>query len=251
MGENIKSHSTANFHSTDDSGTAQSVGTQSASSIVPLILLLFRSMDVGKEALVKKYAGLGDLELQELARSYDSLADVAQEALREEFARRNLQPEWIGDAELSRANEFVTVRRYRDLTEAIVARSVLESAGIPAYLRDENLVRMDWLRSNFIGGMRLQVDADNGQAAAHLLAQPITESIIFDEELEFSQPHCPRCNSTDITMPGTSHGAPLGALRVDSLPLPLDHDVWLCVDCGAQWEELDENSDGSQDLPHS
>ena len=140
-------------------------------------------MDVSKEALVKKYAGMGDIELQELARSYDSLAVYAQEALRAEFARRNLEPEWIGDDGLSPASrDFVTVRRYRDLTEAMVARSVLESAGIPAYLRDENLVRMDWLRSNFIGGIRLQVDADNGQAAADLLAQPIPDSILFDEE---------------------------------------------------------------------
>ena len=104
-----------------------------------------RSMDVSKEALVKKYAGMGDIELQEFARSYDSLAVYAREALR---AESRLAETWNrSGSEMTdfspASRDFVTVRRYRDLTEAMVARSVLESAGIPAYLRDENLVRMD------------------------------------------------------------------------------------------------------------
>lgn len=52
---------------------------------------------------------------------------------------------------------LTTIRRFRDLSEAIVARSLLESGGIEAYLCDENLVRLDWQISNFIGGIRLQV----------------------------------------------------------------------------------------------
>ena len=172
---------------------------------------------------VKKYAGDGSASnSQELARSYDSLADYAQEALREEFARRNLEPEWIGDDGLSPASrEFVTLRRYRDLTEAIVASSVLESAGIPAYLRDENLIRLDWPMSNYIGGVRLQVDASDEQIAAELLAQPIPDTITFDDEAAFSQPQCAQCQSTDITFEGASRTAALAGLYLASIPLPL------------------------------
>ncbi len=36
---------------------------------------------------------------------------------------------------------LVTVQQYRDLAEAQVAKGVLDSAGIPCYLRDENAVR--------------------------------------------------------------------------------------------------------------
>lgn len=209
-------------------------------------------MDVSKEALVKKYAGMGGIELQELARSYDSLADYAQEALREEFARRNLEPEWIGDDGLSPASrEFVTLRRYRDLTEAIVASSVLESAGIPAYLRDENLIRLDWPMSNYIGGVRLQVDASDEQIAAELLAQPIPDTITFDDEAAFSQPQCAQCQSTDITFEGASRTAALAGLYLASIPLPLGAKTWLCNSCGARWEEPDEDSDDPKDLPHS
>jgi hypothetical protein len=41
----------------------------------------------------------------------------------------------------------------KDLAEAYVGRSLLESAGIPAWIADENLVRMDWFYSNLVGGM--------------------------------------------------------------------------------------------------
>jgi hypothetical protein len=47
----------------------------------------------------------------------------------------------------------VTVRSHRDLTEAFVGRSLLESAGIPAWIADEHLVRMVWFYSNLVGGM--------------------------------------------------------------------------------------------------
>jgi hypothetical protein len=50
---------------------------------------------------------------------------------------------------------LTTIRRCRDLSEAIVARSLLESSGIDVNLCDENLVRLDWQVSNFIGGIRL------------------------------------------------------------------------------------------------
>ena len=99
-------------------------------------------------------------ELQELARSYDSFTGPAQDARRDEFTRRNLGPDNIGETDdpASVHPQFVTLRRYRDLSEAIVARSLLESAGIPVHLRDEDLIRLDWTKSNFIGGIRLQVD---------------------------------------------------------------------------------------------
>jgi hypothetical protein len=51
--------------------------------------------------------------------------------------------------------DLVTLRRYRDLSEAIVARAVVESAGIYCFLKDENFVRLDWQMSNLLGGIRL------------------------------------------------------------------------------------------------
>src|SRR5215469_4721541 len=121
-------------------------------------LLRFQAMTPSPEELAAKYAQMSEAELLELARSYDGLLEIAQVALRGEFARRGLEAPLVEEPEEPEFRRLVTVRRYRDLTEAFVGRSLLESAGIPVWIADEHLVRMNWFYSNLVGGMRLQVD---------------------------------------------------------------------------------------------
>src|SRR3984885_10312746 len=104
-----------------------------------------------EDELAKTYQSASDNELLDLALTYDSLTEIAQNALRAEFARRGLEPPVIPDpAPEAELLYVVTVQQYRDLTEAQLAMGVLESAGIPCYLRDENTVRMDWFYSNLL-----------------------------------------------------------------------------------------------------
>src|ERR1700685_1863096 len=119
-------------------------------------------MNLDPEDIAAGYSNMVDGELLRLARSYDSLTDSAQAALRAEFSRRDLEPPFIEDEEEPEPRNLVTLRRYRDLSEAIVARTLLESAGIYVFLRDENLVRLDWQGSKLIGGIRLQGGAQKG-----------------------------------------------------------------------------------------
>ena len=128
-------------------------------------------MTPSPDDLAARYAGMSETELMELARSYDGLLETAQVALRAEFARRGLEPPLVEAPEEWQFRRLVTVRRYRDLAEAYVGRSLLESAGIPAWIADENLVRMDWFYSNLVGGMRLQVDERDEAAAREILEQ--------------------------------------------------------------------------------
>jgi hypothetical protein len=198
-------------------------------------------MHIDPQDLAATYAKLGETELVELATSYDSLTDDAQAALRTEFKRRELEPPMVEEAE-DRASdrELVTLRRYRDLSEAIVARSLLESAGIYAFLCDENLIRLDWQMSNFIGGIRLQVEAKDESPAMDLLDQPNPTSIPFGGEADFLQPLCPKCGSADIMFQGSSRGAALASLYVLSLPLPLGRQTWLCNSCESRWEVTED-----------
>ncbi len=202
-------------------------------------------MNPSPDELARNYEEMSESELVEVARSYDSLTELAQTALRAEFAGRHLDPPMIEEVDNPEASEpgFITVRRYRDLSEAIVARSLLESAGIRAYLRDENLVRLEWQISNFIGGIRLQVERADETAAAEILSQPIPDHVPFDEQAEFAQPLCPRCGSTDITFQGSSRSAALASLYLLSLPLPLGKETWICNACEARW--IDEEDDPS------
>jgi hypothetical protein len=194
------------------------------------------------EEIAKHYAEMSEVELMELAQAYDSLTEVAKDALRAEFARRNLEPPLVEDAEEAArpaGRELITLRRYRDLSEAIVGRSLLDSAGIDSWIQDENLVRLDWAYSNLVGGIRLQVDAADAAAAQEVLDQPIPEQIPFGKEPAFVQPKCPRCGSIDISFLGRDRAAALASVTLLAVPLPVGRKSWLCAACGARWEDDD------------
>jgi hypothetical protein len=133
---------------------------------------------------------------------------------------------------------FTTIRRYRDLSEAIVARCLLESAGIEVDLRDENLVRLDWQVSNFIGGLRLQVEQEDAADATEILDAPIPETIDYGGiGLPYRQPHCPRCQSSNITYQGSDRASAILLLFALSLPSPTGPKTWLCEDCANTWDD--------------
>lgn len=52
-----------------------------------------------------------------------------------------------------------------------MARSVLEDAGIECLLQDDNVVRMDWLRSNAMGGTKLVVRQKDAEESGKLLSE--------------------------------------------------------------------------------
>jgi hypothetical protein len=199
----------------------------------------------GPNSFAGEYAQMSGGELLHLAVSYDSLVGPAQDALRAEFARRRMEAPVIEDQVELVSQRLVTVRRYRDTSEAIVARTVLESAGIFCFLRDENLVRMDWQVSNFIGGIRLQVRPEDSEAATELLSQPVPESIAFETAAEFVQPHCPRCGSIDITFEGRNRSAAIASTFLFGLPLPLGGESWRCSTCGCRWADDGAPDDSS------
>jgi len=57
------------------------------------------------------------------------------------------------------------------LPEALLARSILESAGIECFLGDQNIIRMDWFLSNALGGVKLRVREEDVAEADALLGQ--------------------------------------------------------------------------------
>jgi hypothetical protein len=52
---------------------------------------------------------------------------------------------------------FLILRRFRDIPQALLFWSIVNSAGIDSFLVDENTIRMDWFWSNFLGGIKLCV----------------------------------------------------------------------------------------------
>ncbi len=198
-------------------------------------------MTNGQEDFAARYVQMSAIELLELARSYDGLAEIAQAALRAEFARRGLEPPEVEGGEVLEFRSVVTLRRYRDLAEAIVARAVLESAGIEAWIADENLVRMDWFYSNMVGGMRLQVAEDDETAAREILEQDAPRTIAYGEDETYEQPNCPKCGAHEITLgDGTERGRSFVGLWAVGIPVPPRRAVWHCEECGANWADTEK-----------
>jgi predicted RNA-binding Zn-ribbon protein involved in translation (DUF1610 family) len=202
--------------------------------------------DEEASSLEARYRQMSEPELMELAREYDDLTESAQSALRSEFQRRSLEPPLLDEPAVENTDPgaLVAIERYRDLAEAFVARSVLESAGIPCFLCDENFVRLDWAYSNFIGGMRLQVASKDADDAHELLTQKAPRNIDVPGEPTFVQPICPRCGSDDIIAydPGLRTAA-VGVLI--GLPTRFsshrtDGETWHCMNCGLNWSDSDE-----------
>jgi hypothetical protein len=194
-----------------------------------------------QENFAEKYKAMSETELMDLARRYDDLIDAAQAALRAEFAQRGLEPPLIEEEDDSLAIEddpdLATVGQYRDMAEAFVARAVLDQAGIECFLRDENTVRTDWLLSNAIGGMRLQVAAKDQAAAEELLSQPIPGQFETDPGEEFVQPVCPKCGSTDVIANDPDRKVMALSMLI-KLPIPHSRpsdEEWRCMTCGCVW----------------
>jgi len=54
--------------------------------------------------------------------------------------------------------------------EAHLLVSRLEGNGIPAFLRDEHMVTLDWLASNALGGVKVDVNDEDYDRALELIA---------------------------------------------------------------------------------
>jgi Putative prokaryotic signal transducing protein len=133
---------------------------------------------------------------------------------------------------------LVTLEHFRDMPEALLAQGKLESAGIHSMLADGNLVRMDWLLSNAIGGIRLQVEQQDLESARSVLNEPIPPEL-GDELLgePFIQPRCPRCCSLDIGFEKIDRFWTYGLWLLLSFPIPVPKGNWKCYTCGIEWAD--------------
>lgn len=194
--------------------------------------------------LANTYAAMTDGELQRLARTPESLTETAWEALEDELDRRHLESPTDSSEPSPQIDvqKLVTIRQFRDLPEALLAKGSLESAGIECFLRDDNMVRLDWFISNFIGGIKLSVRPEDVPNARQLLDEPILEGLYVQGVGLYEQPRCPKCASLDVNFRELDRPiAYLSAfLRV---PMPVQRKAWRCHDCSAEWED-DEGTVG-------
>jgi len=187
------------------------------------------------------YAAKSDGELLQLASENEELIDAAKVALAEEMAKRKLVAPAAAAAGYDQLEErpLVVVAKFRDLPDAHLAKGLLDSAGIECYLRSENMIRLDWFVSNALGGIALVVRPEDADAATEMLAQP-PEDFTPDTEGEYHQPHCPKCQSLDVSEEGLDKAATFVLMWVTKVPVPIRRERWVCHACGAAWVDNPE-----------
>ena len=198
-----------------------------------------QSEETQRQRLAANYAGMTDGELQRLGQNADSLTELAWNTFEDEMDRRSLKYSEDPAAQPRQGmelQELATIRQFRDLPEALLAKGCLESAGIECFLADENLVRLDWFISNFIGGIKLNVRVADVANARKILDEPILEGLYVQGVGLYEQPRCPKCQSLDVNFQELDR--PIAYMTAFlRVPMPVQRPAWRCHECDAEWED--------------
>jgi hypothetical protein len=132
-----------------------------------------------RQRLAALYAGMEQGELEEIAAQSKSLTEIARQVLRSEMSGRGMKalPETSKPrlVDPKHSDPPVMIRRYQNLPEAWLSKSILDSSGIESFLVDENLVGIQWMYSNAVGGIKLLVRSEDAETARNLLEQDTRE----------------------------------------------------------------------------
>lgn len=137
---------------------------------------------------------------------------------------------------------LITVANFSHPTEADPVVAWLESEGIECFLTNEHTVTMNWLYSNAIGGVGVQVKAADTERANEILQVVLNldtvggEPIPADSETDqgsnaASDMRCPQCGSEDVYYEKFSRRLVFASWVLLTVPLPFFRRKWRCREC--------------------
>lgn len=126
------------------------------------------------------------------------------------------------------SNKWVTIATVSQPLDAHVLKGKLEAEGIEAFLADENIVSMNFLYSNAVGGVKVQVDEEDVEEALQIIGEALPPLELVDP-IEEELP-CPKCGGTEFKR--DRHPFAL-AIQILTLGLALGKkSQWKCAKCG-------------------
>jgi hypothetical protein len=134
-------------------------------------------------------------------------------------------------------DSLITVGSYIDPIQAHIASGRLESEGIPVIVADEHYIWANWMLSNALGGVKVQVPTAYAEEARQILSDLDHGKYALREE--YPQ-RCPRCESKDIKPLRTSWKLAFLGLIVLHIPIPFRRDRMKCHHCGNTWSVIDK-----------
>ena len=143
--------------------------------------------------------------------------------------------------------EMVTIAKFMNLGEAKLAQGKLTSAGISAFVCDENMHAIGWHMGLALGGIRLQVPDSQLVRALEVLDDFAPEPVALEDDDEDSDEVdcCPECDSLEIREIAGPRPRQISlwsaAIPFPELPFPENRRRWKCMACGYQWEEASDS----------
>ena len=133
---------------------------------------------------------------------------------------------------------LIVVRRFSFPSEAEVAQRRLEAEGFPACVLQADIVTMNWLFSNMVGGVKLCVREEDAEEAL----------VVLDWDLTTPEPgeRCPKCGSVEVRYEKYNLRWVYAIILLFKIPLPIKKERWTCRRCGASWK--DEQVENQQSL---
>jgi hypothetical protein len=131
--------------------------------------------------------------------------------------------------------DLITVASYPDAIKAHLARGRLEAEGIPAMVADEHYVSANWMMSNAIGGVKVQVSARMVERAAQVLRELEAGEFELAEDGR-EDARCPRCGSSAVEANTGSWRIALLGLHLFQIPLPFSRVSHRCRHCRHVWD---------------
>lgn len=131
-------------------------------------------------------------------------------------------------------NPLVVIKSFRDPYLAHLAKAKLESEGIRAFLQNEYTIGIQWLYSNALGGVKLEVPQAEAEEAIKILETDFSDITIETLSEKSHVDKCPKCGSEDIIFLDTQRKA--GALSLlFGIPLIFFGKKYKCSSCGNKW----------------
>lgn len=133
---------------------------------------------------------------------------------------------------------LITFKTFDNSIDAHILKIKLESEGITCFLFDENIVSVNPLYSNLVGGIKLKINEEDLPHAKNIVLE-LKETPLTTEDNEIIT--CPKCQSTKIEsgyQSMRSIGAVLSAIASFLLLIfPIYRKtVYKCLECGNEFD---------------
>lgn len=140
-------------------------------------------------------------------------------------------------------HDLVKIETYLNVYEAQIAKSKLEANNIYCYLKDEEIVQQDWIRTIAYGGVKLYVRIEDESIARTLLEQEIVEEDIdysSDNNLDTDFPiyegkACIYCRSTNTRKQKYSTAALALGIFLLGIPFLFPSKKHYCFNCNTDF----------------